>query len=365
MAKNVYHHYGVYSSRYSAGLGNEIFSFSKIKIANHQFPGTVSFPKYRPKLHELPILFRLKSKKLYSLRILNARLRNRLLIIDSNIYFQTAERLQNWDYSAVLSDLIVQYPDKNHLLHCSRMAGGYLAIQSFRDSLRAMISEVSDPVRDSPSIAIHIRGAVDKKRRFFWSRAKDFLEPTDHLKYGEFNKETPISFYLEAIEFISRSEIFSEMIVEIVTNLDSNHRKIQELVRKLEEENFHYRIVNGNQLQCMKAIISSNLIIPSISSFSLLAIFLSDSKYLWPTFNLFYSKEVFSIWGYEEHQLERGPTELNRKFLENLKATGYERVRGLPFPPQENFNINTWFNHEDNLLNLDLIYYGVVPKVFD
>ena len=365
MKMNRYYHYAVYSSRYSAGLGNEIFSFSKTQIANGHFPGTVLFPKYRPRLHELPIEFRVKQNRLYNFRIFIAKIQKKLLIIDSNLYLRTSERIQNWDYSAVLAELVVQNPDKNHLLHCSRMAGGYLAIQSCRDQLIEKISEISDSDDDSLSIALHVRGAVNRKRRFFLFRVKDFSESTDQLTYGEFNKETPLSFYLDAIEFASRHEIFQNMIVKIVTNLSSDNRKIQLIVRNLEEKNFQYRIVNGNQLHCMKAIVNSKLIVPSVSSFSLLAIFLSDSKYLWPAFNLYSRKEMVSIWGFEEYQLERGPTELNRKSLINSQVSEFERIRGLPFPFKGDINVFNWINNTDSLRIMDLIYYGVVPEVFE
>jgi hypothetical protein len=365
MWNNSFHHYGVYSGRYSAGLGNEIFSFSKIQIAVREFPGKIYFPKYRPKLHELPDSFRMKASKFYNLRIRFAKVQKRLLIIDNNLYHQTSERIQNWDYAAVLRELISQNPSKRHLLHSSRMSGGYLSIQSYRDSLNAKISG-THPTNPNPlSVTLHIRGSIPKKRHFYSRKVKDFSTSSEQMKYGHFNIETPVSFYLQAIECLYQDGSLSKMLINIVTNLDPGHPKIQELAGCLEERNLNYKIVNGSELYCMNVLINSKVIIPSVSSFSLLAIFLSDSKYFWPVNNLFGSKNVFSIWGYEAYQQGNGPTELNRRALAKSLVNQTNRIRGLPFPLQGNIDIRSWINEDQSLSGADLIYYGVVPKVFD
>ena len=86
-----YHHYGVYMGRHSAGLGNEVFNFSKVKIANDELPGAIYFPRYKPQFHRLPNEFVFKGTRLYKLKIFRAKISRKLITVDENYYFQTAQ----------------------------------------------------------------------------------------------------------------------------------------------------------------------------------------------------------------------------------------------------------------------------------
>ena len=354
-----FHHYGVYMGHYGAGLGNEIFNFAKVQIANNEFPGFIHFPKYRSKLHKLPENFKHKGDKTYWMKMLKAKLFKQLIIIDENLYFKSAENIGSWEYSAVLKEIIRLNPEKKHILHKSKMSGGYLSIKSYRNSILSLISYQKNSKEFS--VAIHIRGAINSDKKLRFSKNADYKKENENLTFGAFNFETPLSFYLESLNYLFKNLDQKETIFKIVTNLSSENIKIKSLISFIQKNKFRFKLINDDQIVCLCEIASSELIIPSISSFSLLAIFLSEAKYFWPIKNLYKHENFLSIWGYEERQYKGGPTELNQIIVANGDSDSDLPIRGLPFPFEHQIDLIDWLNENLTNISTDLIYYGVIP----
>ncbi len=357
------HHYSIYSGRKPAGVGNEIFNYSKVQIANQVLPGVLHGPKTRKGTHELPKELMLTQGNFYNLRIFLARASNKLLIIDQTLYYETAKNIGDWDYSKVFFKLVEINPGKSHFLHSSKMSGGYLSIRSFRNSLCSMIM-TGDLIRGGRVlVALHIRGSVMTTKKFSLFRKPDINPATIKNTFGEFNKETPTSFYLDAIDELANFHKTKSALFKIVTNLNPSHPKIMVIVEKLEDLSLDYTLVNGTQMDSVREIAESDLIIPSISSFSLLAIFLSQSRFIWPSSNLYEHKGFLSIWGFERYQNDNGPTERNIIRALNSGDINSNSLRGLPFPLISKVNFESLL--KSNVFEfpdyLDFIYYGVVP----
>ena len=359
-----FHHYAVFMGNRPAGIGNEIFNYSKSQIANKAIPGIIHFPKHRMGIHVLPKQFSHTSDATYHLRLILARIKGELLVIDQKVYFETAKKIQKWDYRDVIIELVKTYPKKRHFLHSSKMAGGYLSIKSFRKSISEMFVNQTSVLETKFSVAMHVRGAVEYKTKFYRRNREDFSSSMTQISPGVFNLETPISFYLDVIDHFSKSELEKNYDFKIVTNLKTTHPKIAKIIDILQSLKLNYTVVEGDQVDGLAEIATANLIVPSISSYSLLAIFISDSQFLWPAHHLHGFDHFLSIWGYESEQISRGPTSNNRSLAKNDENLKPENIRGLPFPFSREVDLNKWLASKDQEFppHTDLIYYGVVPE---
>ena len=357
-----YHHYGVYMGRYSAGLGNEVFNFCKVKIANDELPGAIYFPRYKPKFHKLPEEFVFEGTRLYKLKIISSKISRKLITVDEDNYFQTAQKIGNWSYGEVIKEIIRLNPSKQHILHKSKMAGGYLAISSIKSSIFLLTKCTNGG--NQFHVSIHVRGAVKRKLFFGLISRRDGMKSRESNGYGSFNRETPVQFYLDSLNFLFKELKSQNTLFKIVTNLNSNDSKIRLLESEIKKNNFNFSLVNGDQLECLREIVNSDIIIPSISSFSMLAIFLSKAKYFWPKQNLYLCDNFMSIWGYEKYQQNVGPTAINQIMASKVKPNSTQTYRGMPFPPKDKFDTLSWLTKKDHSQFSDLIYYGVVPDNF-
>lgn len=110
------------------------------------------------------------------------------------------------------------------------------------------------------------------------------------------------------------------------------------------------------------ALAMADLLVCSVSTFSLAAAWLSDAPYLWPSAQLHSEDGWLSIWGMEPAQ-RVGPTAANRQEL--ARRGEPTPGRGIPVPrsgqiPEE---VSRALASKDIVWDkrADLIYYGVVP----
>ena len=106
---------------------------------------------------------------------------------------------------------------------------------------------------------------------------------------------------------------------------------------------------------------SCDLLVCSVSSFSMLASFLSDQPYLWFEPQLTPVDDFVTIWGGEASQRREGS--LTRQAL--ALRSGHVRWRGTPIPASGRVTLTAsdlvkpeggWDRRRD------LLYYGAVPR---
>jgi hypothetical protein len=261
--------------------------------------------------------------------------------------------------------LVSENPGKKDFYHCSGMSGGYLGIFSIRDLLKSLFNEILQEDFDKNAIAIHIRGPVQYRSKIFSIRKQnDFQAEKVNFKYGDFNSETPTEFYVNVIEELGRFDNLKDYKFLIVTNMNHESSKIFTITQALAANGFEFTLHDGDTFDALKALLKAKIIVPSVSSFSLLAIFLSDAKYFWPRQALFDSKGFLSIWGYESDQFPAGPTACAIDESAKYEYNSILQYRGLPLPLKGAVALENWisFGKIDTPKCLDLIYYGVVSS---
>ena len=355
-------HFTQIGGKSPSGLGNQIFNFSKAVIANHVFFGQIVAPRYGKGIHEIPSFLTDFSSSQFKWQLFMSKTRRRLLVINEELYRTTSEKIDNWDYGAVFTYLISENPTKKDFYHCSGMLGGYLGIDSLRDELSSLF-KASRHEKLGNDIAIHIRGPVQyRPQKYSFRKQSDFQPEKVDFRYGDFNSETPTSFFTRVIQELGRFDNLKTSKVLVVTNLKQKSEKILKVTEALTANGFEFDLHNGDTMDALNSLMSAKVIVPSVSSFSLLAIFLSDARYFWPSQALFDSGTFQSIWGYESGQFPTGPTarSIEETVQYDLKSLGL--YRGLPCPLKSGTSLEKWISSEfsDTPKCMDLIYYGVV-----
>jgi len=360
-------HFIQIGGRRPSGLGNEIFEFGKAHIARNIVPGELLSEVHKNSIHSVPNFLKRYSTKTFRFQILLSKLFKRLLVIDGKTFIEAATLLSDCDYGVVFSHLQKMNPTKKDYLHASGMIGGYLSISSFRTELRSILDVESMGSKSRLTISFHIRGPVHFRNRP-WSIQKtlDFTPERESTSSGDFNSETPLRFYLSVIENLARMKSVSPVYVQVVTNMKKTEKKILEITNSLKANEIEFEIVAGDPLDALKTLIESDLIVPSISSFSLLAIFLSDARYLWPREALFSSKGYLSIWGFESNQWLTKSISQAKSRIKKLSPAEVYLIRGLPFPSLNSADLSQWmlWNDGDYPRELDLVFYGEIPPSF-
>jgi len=116
------------------------------------------------------------------------------------------------------------------------------------------------------------------------------------------------------------------------------------------------RQLSGTSVEDLSVLASCDVIVPSISSFSLLAIFLSDALYVWPAQHLHDADGWRSIWGHEPRQAS-GPTAGSRKLAESEELNvfrGIPRSGSEPWPDWfiDQINIRAYLRRQEQDLTL-------------
>jgi hypothetical protein len=348
-----------------SGLGNEIFEFGKAHIARSIVPGKLLNAYHKNSIHSVPEFLREYSKKSFRFQLILSRIFNRLLVIDRKLFIEAATLLSTCDYGTVFSHLQKINPTKRDFLHASGMVGGYLSIASFRTELRSILGLESVWGKRKLIVSFHIRGPVLFRNRP-WSvhQTYDFAPEKVAVGSGDFNSETPLKFYLSVVEGLAQIKSVAPLCVKIVTNMRETDHKISEITKSLAMQEIEHEIVTGDPLDALKTLIDSDLIIPSISSFSLLAIFLSDARYFWPRAALCSNQGFFSIWGYESNQWLAESVSRARIESKKLSRSQINAIRGLPFPSLHGANLSQWILSKDSNYRkeFDLVFYGEVPS---
>jgi hypothetical protein len=263
------------------------------------------------------------------------------------------QSLGPWDYFDAMLKLKADRPSalgsRPVLLHSSGMDGGYLAIRRARRFLasRLLYSRRSEALMTVGSEAA-VRIGVHVRAGDFASAEK---EPPGELEPGAFNVEMPPDWYLETItSLVQRLGGSVQVLVasQGPTLTVYDQRALADL-----------RHLSGTSVQDLSVLASCDVIVPSISSYSMLAIFLSDALYVWPAQHLHDVGGWRDIWGHEPRQVS-GPTARSRDIASSKELQvfrGIPRSGGEPWPDWfiDQIRIRAQLRRQEQ----DLTLYGV------
>lgn len=239
------------------------------------------------------------------------------------------------------------------VLHGSGMHGGYLGIRRARAYLRREILGAPVAIRSHElveeiepmrvRIGVHFRGGTD-------------FAVQDDVKPGVFNSRLPIEWYENVVQ-----SLVKRLAVPVEVLLASDTESTQ-LAEALSVNGRFPTRISSTSVGDLAALVNSDIIVASISSFSMLAIFLSNASYVWHADNLNVDGGWASIWGHESNEDGGGPT---RRAAE-LEVTSCSSVhRGIPQGAHPVWSDAVLRRLRDTAaarkLSSDLIYCGVVP----
>jgi hypothetical protein len=323
-----------------AGLGNEVIPWGKAFLAARALGLKLVDPPWwlnkRPYGRELHAT-RWGTAEYLALRAMPT------ISIDSAM----VESLGSWDYFDAMMKLKAdRYPllrSRPVLLHSSGMDGGYLAIRKARRFLATRI------LYSRSSEALVTAGSEAAVRIGVHVRAGDFSAA--NLEPGVFNVQLSMDWYVETITSLVHR------LGGLVQVLVASPRPIIELedLGGLAE----ISQLSGTSVEDLSVLASCDVIVPSISSFSVLAIFLSDALYVWPAQHLHDVGGWRDIWGHEPRQIS-GPTARAREIAESKELNvfrGIPRSGGEPWPDWyiDQIRIRAHLRQQEQ----DLTLYGV------
>ncbi|CAB4530058.1 unannotated protein [freshwater metagenome] len=262
-----------------------------------------------------------------------------------------------WDYEQTMRELAPKLPDRFVLRHASGMAGGLLAIASERAFIAERLGVVQQktlPGSRDTTIGVHVR-------------CGDFA--SGEVQPGKFNLRLGMDWTEAAAIAVAkgcsgpiRFLVFSDASGE---DLDPLKRMVSSLSTFGTAE-----LSGGRVLDDLRELAGCDWIIPSVSSFSMLAIYLSTARYVWPEVHLVEHGTFGSIWGYEA-VVKDGP--VADAISEAHGGVSPAWFRGVPFDPRVSDAVSQWVQEVSQNLSEqasaeswtdagDLILCGVAPR---
>lgn len=333
-------------SRRGAGLGNEVFPWAKAYLGARALglqsvdpPWRLNSRRYDRELGTGSW----DSVKYCALRAMPAhRVGAEALDVDS-------------DYFVAMQALAPKLPHRKPvLLHTSGMAGGYLAIRRAAPYLRHSLLAAPDARKvletqqaDAPvslRVGVHIR-------------AGDF-DSGDVVRPGLFNVALPLAWFESVLTSLQSR---TTLPIEVFLASDTPTAQVREAATVAGRPP---TMLGSNSVGDLAALTTCDLIVSSISSFSMLAIFLSDVPYVWHEPHLSEQGGWLSIWGHEDGVGGgSGATERSRSHIA-IDGSTFGRGVALGYEPQwpTSFIQFLEMRAAQRDLRRDLLAYGVVRR---
>jgi hypothetical protein len=244
-------------------------------------------------------------------------------------------------------------------LEVSGMWGGFLAVREARDFILARLYAARGTAEnltdwrarlgpDRLVVAVHIR-------------AGDFKAADVNVNYrGCFNRALPLAWYMAVCDQL-RHHFGDKVQFQLFT--DGQPEALAPFIQRFSPvTGFHQRDTVCSDLLAMA---SADLLICSVSSFSLWGAFLSRAPYVWFAPQLQEEQGMLSLWGHEPAQ--HPPTGATAQFSANVAADNSNCCpRGVPVSEQGELprDLLARLEHELNCRRTatDLALYGVVPQ---
>ncbi|TFC33954.1 hypothetical protein [Cryobacterium sp. TMT2-42-4] len=267
-----------------AGLGNEVFPWAKAYLGARALRLKLVAPPWRvnPRRYDQELeTGALDSIKYFALRGLPA--------VDINA--EMIESAQRFDYFEAVTALAptILAQKRISVLHSSGMHGGYLGIRRSRAFLRreifgaagamTAVEEMDGSSDVGVRIGVHIRGG-------------DFSS-TKLVRPAVFNEQLPLDWYVDVVQSLAKS-LSVPSFVYLATDTPSPVINAALTVAGCPPRGLALDSVGD-----LAVLARCDVIISSVSSFSMLAIFLSDASYVWHEDQLGEADGWLSIWGHE------------------------------------------------------------------
>lgn len=340
---------GKMTSIRGAGLGNEVFPWAKAYLGAIAFDARLVDPPFllnsRRYDRELEV-----GGMGAAVRYL-AALSLPATTIDQPLF----DTLGGIDYYDAMCSLRAQLGTKSGsiLRHTTGMYNGYLGIRRARPFLRSRLLGTESALRHLASLPAVGDGVVTVGLHI---RGGDF-DDQQRVTPGVFNVTIPDAWYRGVLDSVHR-ELDRPLQVYVASNLPSGR-----LEHLLDLPGCGVTLLSGSATEDLAVLASCDFIIPSISSYSLLAIFLSDAFYCWPQEHLNDAGGWLSIWGHESSSGGLATT----KSIASQVSEDVRVVRGIPVPASPSWP--RWLPGAlaDRALvratSTDLCMYGVVRRV--
>lgn len=338
-----------------AGLGNELYPWAKSWLAAQVIGGRALSPAFGLNERQYWRYFDTSRLDWLTHRALLASLpRYRFTEED---YLSTGEQ----DFRKALevfADRLGWREKSLFALEVGGMWGGHLAIREARDfvlaklySARGSAENLTDwRTRLNPEklvVAVHIR-------------AGDFKPAEAQFDYrGCFNRAIPLDWYLRVCEQLQHM-LGDRVQFQLLT--DGSATALAPFIERFSPvTGFHQR---DSVCSDLLAMASADLLVCSISSFSLWGAFLSNAPYLWFAPQLHEQGGYLSIWGHERaQQAGNGP---GVRFRAELAGNPSASPRGLPVGWQGVLPESLAGQLQQQALSrrtaTDLSMYGLVPQ---
>lgn len=342
-----------------AGLGNELYPWAKAWLAAQAIDGIA-----------LPPAFGLNPRRYW--RYFDT---SRLDWISHRALLKTLPRYRftEEDYRstgehdfrkavAVFSERLGWKEKRLFTLEVGGMWGGFLAVREARDFILARLYAARGSAKnltdwrmrldpDRLVVAVHIR-------------AGDFKAADENINYrGCFNRALPLAWYMAVCGQLSHH--FGDK-VQFQLFTDGTPEALATFIQRFSPvTGFHQR---DSVCSDLLAMANADLLVCSVSSFSLWGAFLSRAPYVWFAPQLQEEQGMLSLWGHEAAQ--RPPAGATAQFSANVASDSTScSPRGIPVSKQGTLPRDLLGQLELGLncrrTATDLALYGVVPLTGD
>ncbi len=336
-----------------AGLGNELIVWAKAYLAAKALGGICVPPAWGMNPRGYGKYFR--SSRLDILR--NEAL---LHLLPRETF--TGEAYYNTgivDYGEAIKVWAAEYGFMERAFWCCAtegMWGGYPAIRRGREFLRSELLRTRWTVENLTEYSSLVD--PDRLQIAFHIRSGDFLAPIAPEDYrNKFCVEIPSDWYLNVGRCLQQA--LGKRNIQFTVISDAPSEVLDPLTTEFEAITTHSQ--NHRDISDVLILSMADVLVCSVSSFSLLAAFLSKGHYLWyePQLNVD-AAGLRSLWGGQaDQQIPSSPTRRSARLADE---NPYAAPRGLPIGvdgilSNDDLEIISALRHPTYC---DLIHYGVV-----
>jgi len=235
------------------------------------------------------------------------------------------------------------------------MWGGKIAIDEARESVRAYLRSArwtTDNVE-----AVRRRRSAGRRLVGVHVRLRDFAPAAAPPDYRHaWNIALPLEWYLHVCRQLRAVMDDADFLV-----ISDDLAAVRPLIRELDAlTTADQRHTDVSDLLLLSF---ADVIVCSVSSFSLVAAWLGDGRYVWPREQMDEREGWLSLWGYQAAQND-GLTSQNRTALAAMgdarpHGRGVAAAWGGPLPDEFADDLRSARRCDDR--RADLIYYGVIP----
>lgn len=330
-----------------AGVGNEIIAWAKAYLCAEEFGLRLLPPEWVFNRNRLAQDFGFSR-----IGMLRARAARELLPqvrITQELFAETAKEDYVESMRVLDADFAFSTRPRVAVVH-EGMWGGYLAIRQAKAFLlketlsapgvAAQLRRLRLSSDDALTVAVHVR-------------LGDFV--SRNPKMGEFNQAISLAWYQAVVDSVQQ-QLSGERLRFLVFSDGS----AEQLAPLLNQNGVEQAAGGRGALQDLAAMAACDLLVCSVSSYSLLAAFLSGRPYIWYEPQLSRGRLGLSLWGQD---ISQGPLSPTRRQEQTLVPG--DIGRGIPVP--ENGRLPSWAIEgliwEARLCRgeRDLLFFGSLP----